>query len=116
MAFEELKQDIMEVNADIKSYLANSEEYLRLKLFKLYMVSLTSFAQILVLGALLLVAVIFLSTAASIALGYWLDNTLYGFLIVGLCYTALWTLVFIFRERIERPVIRKFSKHFFDQE
>ncbi len=116
MAFDELKQDLMEANADIKSYLEHSEEYLKLKVFKLFMISLTSFAQILAVGALLLLALFFLSTAISLALGAWFDNTFYGFAAVGLFYVLLGGLVYINRERIDRPIIRKFSKYFFDKE
>ena len=116
MALDELKGDLMEANAEIKSYLAHSEEYLKLKVFKLFMVSLTSFAQILALGSLLLLALIFLSAAASLALGSWFENVAYGFLAVGLFYVVIWILVFVLRAKIDRPIIKKFSEHFFDED
>ena len=37
MVFEELKKDLMEAEADMRSYFVNSEEYLELKVFKVLM-------------------------------------------------------------------------------
>lgn len=106
----------MEANADIKSYVEYSEEYLKLKVFKIFMASVTSMTQILMIGALLLLALFFLSTAISMALGTALGNTVYGFMIVGIFYIVVGILLTVFRDRIDRPILRKFSKHFFDKE
>lgn len=114
MAFEELKRDLMEANTDIKSYLEHSEEYLKLKVFKLSMVSLTTFTRVLAVGAVVGMALLFLSVAASMALGTVLENPVYGFLVVGLFYVLLAVLIILFRERLNRPVLKKFSRHFFD--
>ena len=114
MAFDELKQDLMEANADIKSYLEYSEEYLKLRVFKLLMVSFTSFSRVLVIGGVSILALLFLSIAASVALGSALQNTTYGFLLVGVFYVFLSVILFLFRDRLDRPVLKKFSKHFFD--
>lgn len=116
MAFDELKQDLMEVNADIRSYLEYSEEYLKLKVFKLLMVTLTSFTRVLIVGAVAMLALLFLSTAASLALGAAMQNTLYGFLLVGLFYAIMAVMLLVFRERLDRPVLKKFSKHFFENQ
>lgn len=116
MAFDELKQDLTEAQAEIKSYLESSEEYLKLKVFKMFMVSLTAFAHFLAIGAMLLLALFFLSTAASLAIGKSFSDPLYGFLLVGLFYVLAATGIYIFRKRIDRPIIRKFSKYFFEEE
>jgi len=116
MAFDELKRDLMEANAEVKSYLDNSEEYLKLKVFKLLMVSLTTFLHILAIGALLLLALLFLSAAASLAIGNYFANMLYGLLFVGGFYVLAGVVVYIFRERLDGPIIRKFSGYFFDKE
>ena len=52
MAFEELKMDLKEADADLRSYLEHSEEHLKLKVFKVFMVSVTSAAQALLIGAI----------------------------------------------------------------
>ena len=116
MAFDDLKKDLMEANADIKSYLEYSEEYLKLKVFKLFMVSLTSFSHILLIGALGLLALFFLSASLCLALGAWLKNPVYGYLIVGLIYVVGAVLAFVFRAQLDKPIIRKFSKYFFDKD
>ncbi len=116
MAFDELKQDLMEANADIKSYLEYSEEYLKLKAFKLVMVVLTSFTRAFLVGAVAMVALLFLSTAASLALGAAMQNTIYGFLLVGLFYAIVAVVLLVFRARLDRPILRKFSKHFFENQ
>lgn len=104
----------MEANADIKSYLEYSEEYLKLKVFKWLMVTLTSSAKLLLIVAVAMLALLFLSAAASLALGAALQNTTYGFLIVGLFYVILTGLLLLFRDRLDRPILKKFSKHFFE--
>lgn len=114
MAFDELKQDLMEANADIKSYLEYSEEYLKLKVFKWLMVTLTSSAKMLLVVAVAMLALLFLSTAASLALGAAMQNTIYGFLLVGLFYVILTGLLLLLRKRLDRPILKKFSKHFFE--
>ena len=114
MAFDELKKDLVEANADIKSYLEHSEEYLKLKAFKIFMVTVTSTTHALLIGLAMLLALFFLSIAISLAIGNALGKPVYGYLIVGAFYLLLSVLFYIFRDRIDRPILRKFSKHFFD--
>lgn len=104
----------MEANADIKPYLENSEEYLKLRVFKLLMVSFTSFSRVLVIGGVSILALLFLSIAASVALGSALQNTTYGFLPVGAFYVFLAVILLLFRDRLDGSVLKKFSKHFFE--
>lgn len=104
----------MEADADIKSYLEHSEEYLKLKVFKLLMVTVTTFTHTLLLGALALLALFVLSIAASIGIGQALGNPSYGYGIVGLVYIVAGLLCYVFRDKINRPILRRFSKHYFD--
>ncbi len=114
MAFEELKMDLKEADADLRSYLEHSEEYLKLKVFKMFMVSVTSAAQALLIGALALLALFLLSFAASYALGGLWNNNFLGFLAIGLLYMVLAIACYLFREKLNSPIIRRFSKHYFD--
>jgi ABC-type multidrug transport system fused ATPase/permease subunit len=116
MAFEELKKDLMEANTDIKSYLEHSEEYLKLKTFKVFMKSVTSIAHAVLIGMALLLALLFVSIAVSLAIGSALGKPVYGYLIVGAFYILLSVLFLLFRDRIDRPIIRIFSKHFFEDD
>ncbi len=114
MAFDEMKKDLMEADADIRSYLENSEEYIKLKIFKVLMGVLISGAQFMLVGALALLALFILSFAASFAIGQALESNFYGFIIIGGIYVVIAILCYVFRERLNEPLLRKFSKQYFD--
>jgi len=61
MAFETLKKDLIEAEADMKSYLETSDELFKLKIFKLLMVGGTAMAQTLLIGGMILLALFVLS-------------------------------------------------------
>ncbi len=114
MAFDELKKDLMEADADVRSYLENSEEYLKLRIFKIFMHALTASTQALLVGAVALLALFLLSMAVSFGIGQWLNNTFYGFLIVGGCYSMVGIICYLLRDRLNGPLIRRFSSYYFD--
>ena len=115
MAFDELKRDLMEADVDIRSYLENSEAYFKLKVFKVLMGAVTSFTQLLVVGAIVFLALFFLSLALSQGIGTALGNDYYGYVIVGGFYVIIAILCYLFREKLDRPLLRKFSKYYFDE-
>ncbi len=115
MAFEELKQDLWEAQENVQSYLENSEKYIYLKGFKISMTLVTAFAQILLIGAIALLALFILALAASFGLGQLLDNSFYGFLIVGVFVIIVLIIAYALRNKINKPIIRKFSKSYFDK-
>ncbi|MGB5434857.1 MAG: hypothetical protein WBM98_03120 [Maribacter sp.] len=114
MAFDELKKDLMEADVDIRSYLENSEEYFKLKIFKALMRAVTSFTQLLVVGAIVFLALFFLSLALSQGISTALGNDYYGYIIVGGSYVIIAIFCYLFREKLDRPLLRKFSKFYFD--
>ncbi|MEQ8218731.1 MAG: hypothetical protein RH981_10870 [Arenibacter sp.] len=114
MALEELKRDLTEAEADVRSYLENSEEYAKLKVFKVLMEFVTIFAQTLLIGALALLALVLLSWAASNALNETLKSAYLGFLLVGIGYILIAFICYFLRNRLSGPLLRTFSKHFFD--
>ena len=114
MAFEEIKMDLTEAEADVRSYLKNSEEYLQLKVFKILMTYVTSFTQILLVGIIMVLAFFTLSIGASLALNQELDSYYFGFIIIGAVYVLIAILCYIFRNKLNGPLIRKFSKNYFD--
>lgn len=114
MAFQQIKQDLAEVEADVRSYLDNSEEYLQLKIFKILMTYVTVFAQILLVGIILLLALFTVSIGASLAINEELDSYYFGFMIMGGVYTLIALLCYFFRNSLNRPLLRKFSKNYFD--
>ena len=114
MAFEELKKDLAAADTDVRSYIDNSEEYLKLRIFKVLMSVVTSSAKLVLVGAITLLAILILSLAASYAIGAALDNTSYGFLIMGVCYLVIALICYFLRDRLNRPLLRKFSEYYFD--
>jgi cbb3-type cytochrome oxidase subunit 1 len=114
MAFEELKKDLIDADVNIRSYIKNSDEYIRLKVFKIFMRSITTFAQILLIGSVFLIALLIVSLAVSFGIGQAMDNLFYGFLIVGLFYTIIGMLCYVFREKLNKPLIRMFSRYYFE--
>jgi hypothetical protein len=114
MAFDELKRDLTEAEADVRSYLQNSEEYVKLKIFKVLMELVTIFAQALLIGALALLALVLLSWAAANALNEVMASDYLGYLIVGMGYIVIAAVSYSFRDRLNGPLLRTFSKHYFD--
>ena len=114
MALEELKEDLTKAEADVRSYFDHSEKYLELKVFKVYMGSVTSTAQILLIGAIVLLALFVISIGVSLALNEVLDSFYLGFLITGGFYGLVAVLLYFLREKFNKPLLRKFSKHYFD--
>lgn len=114
MAFEELKEDLIGAKADMRSYIEISDEYVKLKVFKILMRYVTGTAQFLIIGVGLTLALLFWSFAAALALSEALDSYYTGFTIVGSTYTLIAILLFIFREKLNIPILKKFSTHYFE--
>lgn len=115
MAFNEIKNTLAEADYDIRSYLKHREEYLQLKAFKVLMRLVTTFAQAALVGSLLLLALFIFALAASYGIGQALGNTWYGFAVVGLFFVLLALFCYLLRNKINKPLLRFFSKHYFDK-
>ncbi len=113
MALKELKRDLTEADVDVRSYLENSEEYFKLKIFKALMRAVTAFTHVMLIGAIGLLLFL-LSFAASYAIGNAMDNTYQGFIVVGLFYVVVALLCYFFRDKLDGPLLRKFSNYYFD--
>ena len=114
MAFDEVKESFTEAEASIRSYLDSSQEYYKLKGFKFLMRGITSFSKIILVGVVALLALLFLSFAASVGIGQALNNTFYGFLCVGLFYLLIGIILYFVRRKLDKPLLRKFSEFYFD--
>jgi len=115
MAFDQFKETIAEANVDIRSYLEYSETYIQLKVFKILMRLVTTFFQTALVGSMLLLALFVMSIAISYAIGQALGNTWYGFVIVSVFFMILALLSYVLRKKINKPIIRFFSTHYFDK-
>ena len=114
MALEEIRENLAEVDNDIRSYIENTGEYYKLQGFKIGMRSITSFAKMLMLGSIALLALFMLSFAAAYGIGLWLENTFLGFLFVGLFYILIGIIFYLYRNLLDRLMLRKFSEYYFE--
>jgi len=115
MALNELKKDLMEADANIRSYLEHSDEYLKLQVFKVFMRFLTTSLQTILVSVGIIFVLLFISLGASMALCEALDSYYLGFLLVGGFYVLVSILLYVFRKQLNRPLIRKFSTLYFNE-
>lgn len=113
MTFKELKEDLMGAKADMRSYIDYSDEYLRLRIFKIAMQHITGIAQFLLISIGFIFALLFLSFAACLALSEFLNSYFIGFIIVGGFYALVGILCYLFKKKLETPVLKIFSKYYF---
>jgi hypothetical protein len=116
MAFEELKDELSDTQRAAREYIENTADYYKLRTFKFVMKAAIALTVVLFLGTIGLLALFFLSVAASVAIGDYLDNFTHGLLIVGGFYLVVGLLAYLFRSRLEAPVLKNFSKHYFEEE
>ena len=114
MALEDIKESFTEIDSDVRSYLENTGEYYKLQVFKITMRSITTFAKVLMVGSIALLALFMLSFAAAYGIGIWLEDTFLGFLFVGLFYVAVGAIFFLYRHKLDKPMLKMFSEYYFD--
>ncbi|MDF4204263.1 phage holin family protein [Maribacter sp. SA7] len=114
MAFEEFKNDLMALKTEMESYLERSDEYYRLKIFKVLSKNATGILKLLLIGLSSLFAILFLSFAACLWLSELMNSYFIGFIIVAGFYIVLAIMLYIFREQLNKPVLKKLSKYYFD--
>ena len=100
MALEDIKESLYGVDSDVRSYLENTGEYYKLQVFKITMRSITTFAKVLMVGSIALLALFMLSFAAAYGIGIWLEDTFLGFLFVGLFYVFVGTIFYSIQTQI----------------
>ena len=115
MAFEELKENLSVADHDVRSYIEHNKEYYKLLVFKILMQVITSFTKMLFISAIILFVLFLLSLTASIAIGQAMDNMLFGFLIVSVFFVVLGIILYLLRNKLDKPLIKMFSKYYFDK-
>ncbi|MBJ2175691.1 hypothetical protein JBL43_15670 [Aureibaculum sp. A20] len=113
MAFEALKENLFEADINIQSYAKSSEEYIKLKSFKALMIGITFITKLLIISALVGMSLLLLSLALAILLGEILNNLVLGFLIVGLFYALVGLIAYFLRNKLNAPLLKKFSNYYF---
>ncbi len=115
MAFEELKENTQAIQENTKAYIESSIAYYKLWGFKVAMKSTTLMLKFFLISICLMIALLFISIAGSLAIGNLLNSYALGFLIVAGIYVALAFLLFLVKDKIvEGPILKKFSEIFFN--
>ncbi|QLE01138.1 phage holin family protein [Galbibacter sp. BG1] len=117
MAFENISESANELQKSSKDYINRNIEYYRLSAFKKFTKGTTSMIMFIIIGAVLFGAMLLLTFSLALFIGAWLDNLALGFLLLGIFYILVCFVVYFgFRKTIERKVLIKASKDFFDDD
>ncbi|MGB1210591.1 MAG: hypothetical protein ACPG41_04160 [Lacinutrix venerupis] len=96
-----------------EEYLKKSHDYYKLKIFQQLSMSVSMIFKVVAIGGVFLIGITFLSIALAFYLGALLNSYTLGFVIVGLTYAIISSLLYVFRGSIDSKVILKLSKTFF---
>lgn len=115
MAFQDIKEDIEQIQEESKAYINSSLAYYKLWGFKVAMKSTTLILKFFLVILFATLFLFFASIALAIVIGKCLDSYIYGFLIVAGFYLLLAILISLIKPQIvEGKVLRKFSEVFFN--
>lgn len=114
--FRKMKENLHQIQAETKEYVDANLAYYKLWLFKVITKSASSVFKLLLIGLSLAMLLVFFSIAAALAIGYALDNLVYGFLIIAGVYLLLTIILFNLKDKIEQPIIKKLSDIFYNDE
>jgi hypothetical protein len=115
MAFEEIKENVEDIQEQAQAYVENNLAYYKLRTFKMAMKSATTILKFSLILLCFGMVLLFLSLALAFALANYLDSYPFGFLIVGVIYLLATGLLFLVRDKIvEGPLLEKFSEIFFN--
>lgn len=95
-------------------YAKLTAEYAKLKLFQQISYSFSFVAKIVVIGAFVFMALLFLLVAATVAVGNALGSFVLATLIMGVILLVIALVIYALRKQIDRRVIQLLSKNFFD--
>lgn len=110
MAFKGLTDNLERVVERIEDYGTSTAEYYKLRLFKSTMKFSTALVNMLVIGFIAFLFLIFISIGGAVYLSALIGNPFSGFLIVAGFYLLVLILVILFGQRfIEQKMLLKFS-------
>ena len=110
MAFEKLTASLQEVVDRIEDYGSSTAEYFKLRLFKSAMKFSTALVNMLVIGFISFLFLIFVSIGAALYISSIMNNPFAGFMIVGGIYLLILFLTLFFGKGfIEQKMLLKFS-------
>lgn len=115
MAFESLKENLTGLDANVRSYIENNREYYQLKGFKILMKGTTYVVKLALIGAIVFLALLFISVAFAYLIGQAMGNFFYGCLIIGVFYSIVGGIVYLLRDKLDKPLLKMFSNYYYDE-
>lgn len=112
---ESLNENTSKAMESAEAYSKATLKYLKLKTFEQLASSASFISKFMLLGGLLLIAILFLATSGAIVLGNLLNSMALGCLITGGLFLLIAVVVYSLRGTIDRKVIQRMSKKFFDK-
>lgn len=98
-----------------EDYIDLSVRYYKLKVFQQLSANFALLCKLAILGCIVLIGVVFLSVAGAIALGNWVEDPALGYVFMGLGLIVFAVLLYyMIRRYLDRLVLQKMSKSFFD--
>jgi succinate-acetate transporter protein len=108
-----IKENAEAVHDNVHALIENQAAYYKLWSFKVAMKSITLLIHAFLIALFSTLTVLFISIAAALLLGDYLHNHALGFLIVSGFYLMMCLLAYLLRDKINRPILEKFSSIFF---
>ena len=108
-----IKENAEALHENVQTLIEKQAAYYKLWTFKVGMKSITLLIHIFLLSLFITLAVLFISIAVALQLGNYLNSYAQGFLIVSSFYLLLCILVYLLRDKINKPILEKFSSIFF---
>lgn len=115
MAFEEVHEEVDQLQKNAQELIDSNIEFYKLKSFKILMKSSGLIAKLLFVLFFVTLFVAFMSIALALYLGKITESNTTGFLIVGGFYFILGVAAVLFKSKLlERKLLRNFSEIFFN--
>jgi hypothetical protein len=111
---EALDTNSSEAASKGKEYIKLTKEYYELKVFQQLAIVFSIGCKALIYGILSTLGLIFLAITSAVSLNAYFEDASIGYFIVGLSFFGLIALTFLIRKRIEKFIILKLSKNYFD--
>lgn len=112
--FESLSSTSDKATSIAEMYYKRSLEYYKLKVFQQISLATGSFFKAAIIGSLLFLGIILLAFSAAVALAALWNNLALATLAVAFVFFLFAFIIYRYRARIDRLVIKKLSKDFFD--
>ncbi|CAM4080660.1 phage holin family protein [Gillisia hiemivivida] len=115
MAFEKLTNSINDLNDNVRDLAKSGTEYYKLDLYKKIIKGVISLVNMMLLGFICLIVLLFISIALALLISHALGIPSAGFFIIGAFYLLIFILIWFFgKKHIEKIILIKSSRTFFN--